>query len=168
MPAETWRPRVQFEIVPVGASVQASEGWTDRRAGVLSVARAAQEPDRPHSRRDLPVDLTIAGAAHDAYPIEALDRGPLAPTSPIKSPTANEAGCTARHVHILHHDRDGWSREHRGAAGGAQLVVSDRDRRWNISATMRNSGPRGSVFAKRGRSRPARSQGDSSIVESAR
>ncbi|MFI5388805.1 MAG: hypothetical protein ACHQY2_03720, partial [Candidatus Eremiobacterales bacterium] len=51
---------VPFEIVPVGASLQAAEAWSARRAGVLCVGRL--EPRKNQTMtvlalRDVPVDL---------------------------------------------------------------------------------------------------------------
>jgi len=122
---------VPFEIVPVGASLEAADAWSDRRAGVLGVGRLEPRKNQTMtvlSLRDLPIELTIAGAAHDAYPIETMRRW----SSHVRFTGQVSDGERSRlygsaHVHVL----PSWIEtvglaSIEAAAGGAQLVVSDR------------------------------------------
>lgn len=122
---------VPFEIVPVGASLEAAEAWSEHRAGVVSVGRL--EPRKNQTMtvlalRDMSIDLTIAGAAHDAYPTETMRRwAPRLQFTGQVSDGERSRLYGSAHVHIL----PSWVEtvglaSIEAAAGGAQLVVSDR------------------------------------------
>jgi glycosyltransferase involved in cell wall biosynthesis len=161
---------VPFEIVPVGASLQAAEAWSARRAGVLCVGRL--EPRKNQTMtvlalRDVPVDLTIAGAAHDAYPTETLQTwAPRARFTGQVSDGDRSRLYGAAHVHIL----PSWIEtvglaSIEAAAGGAQLVVSDRGPEveyFGNDAEYADPADPDSLRAAvlRALARPARSRGD--------
>ena len=122
---------VPFEVVPVGASLQAAEAWSERRSGVLSVGRL--EPRKNQTMtvlalRDAPIDLTIAGAAHDAYPTQMLRSwAPRVRFTGQVSEGERSRLYGAAQVHML----PSWIEtvglaSIEAAAGGAHLVVSDR------------------------------------------
>jgi glycosyltransferase involved in cell wall biosynthesis len=122
---------VPFVIVPAGASLDAAASWKERRNGILSVGRLEPRKNQTMSAlalRELPDDLTFVGAAHDSYPVDALRS--WAPRARFTGRVSDEErtrlfGSALVHVLASWIETVGLA-SIEAAAGGAQLVVSDR------------------------------------------